>query len=42
MVVVVVVTFVVVVGGGGGGVNALFIISSKILSESGKHGPPRH
>jgi hypothetical protein len=41
MVVVVVVTFVVVVGGGGG-VNALFIISSKILSESGKHGPPRH
>ncbi len=29
-------------GGGDGGTNALFIISSKILSESGKHDPPRH
>ena len=37
VVVVIVAEFVVVVG-----VNTLFIISSKILFESDKHGPPRH
>jgi len=45
VVTIVVVAAIVVVGGGGGGgdgVNALCIISSKILSESGNDDPPRH